>query len=90
LASSLQERLQYPVITLRRLRTSNLHLANDGPCRLQVGDGNVRLFRWNEELVQDLQGGLAIDVLVDQRAKAASRSGGRCFRWSESAHGRRR
>jgi hypothetical protein len=37
------------------VRTSNLHVANDGPCCLNIRDGNVFLFLGQEELIEDLQ-----------------------------------
>jgi hypothetical protein len=37
------------------IRTSNLHVANDGPCCLNVGHGNVLFFLGQEELIEDLQ-----------------------------------
>ena len=52
--------------------TSNLHLLDDGPCRLNIRYGNVLFFLGKEELIEDLQRRLAIHSLVNQGPKIAA------------------
>jgi hypothetical protein len=80
--------LQHCHVLLLSLHTSNLHLANDGPCRLNVGHGKVLFLLWKEELIEDLQRWLAIHSLVNQGPEIAAAAAAASSSGSWSAHGR--